>query len=1026
MRIPLLGVLAVALLSVTAAFFTTHAGEAVPESDVAVSRADLSATDLCGSVRKSVTRGGRAASRPMTAHPVQLSFTVAGSKLGFTVNAGSHTELYVDWGDGSFVRETSADGYFYNDHISGTNIRISGVSTIVSYICDPDDNCYIRSFDASGCPTLEELDLTNNMIPGTLDLSANQNLKKLNCSNNSLTCLKVSHKAVLTELDCSRNQLLFPRIDVPNGTRGIYSPQLTSFVFYNGSNGITSDIIYDKWMDELAPDVVSLKKPNGNTVSYTTDYKWYVNDTQQITSGFSQDAGKFKFSHSLLGKHVKCVMTNQHFKDKSGNLAELSVSAYVVPEAVSFTVTLDDSYNASTYSVDINDDAQYVFADSAKGEKREYSVRQASNAWAITSTQRRVIRYYAENVTSLTVTAGTIKALDISGLPDLQYLTVSGNPSLTALDLTGCTKLKEVHADGCALTSLVLPAAPSLTALDARGNKLKFSTVTQPEGFTAGDYRNQSDNTVTIDSPVRVGDAVDLTAEYVDARTVYTWTPAVTATVNAGAVTFGTDGIGRTTSAVITHPDYPGLRVPTTATTIEPADGVLTMTTSDSSGAFSFTLNQDAENVYVDYGSGFAAAGAGSNSGTLTGHTVRVYAENVTSLSVPSRNLTGLDVTRLASLQSLDISGNPALGMPDLSGNPSLTTLNCSRNDLTSLDVSGLTSLTALDARGNKLKFSTVTQPAGFTAGDYRDQSDNTVTMDSSVKVGDAVDLTAEYVDARTVYTWTPAVTATVNAGTVTFGEDARGKALTGEIRHPDYPGLTVPVAGLSVLPGFEVDDGGLGVIAEPSDDLELETEDGDPISPDEVILKIVRLNDAQLAEERQALTASDYAIGETDCMDGYEITLVTHSGKRVYVVGGAGIRITLPYGRLTPDGFTFVLYHHSAAVGLEVIPHDTRTQGLAFTGLDFSPYFFVATPIAQEQPGSPSGGSEGKPDPSQNANGSEGEPAASQNTNGSETPGTGESALPLATALLLLLLSAGAIGAVSPKNDLRRRFLWR
>ena len=1042
-----MSVLALTVLSGTTVFFGTNAGKATSDSDVASSRSDLIRTNdptapvnANGNETGDAVRRGTVEPKPMQARTAHITFTSKGPDLGFLINAGTPSVVYVDWGDGNYVRETSSDGHYYKESVSGENIRISGETTITSFICYQSssdhihsDSSYMTVFDSSSCTMLEELDISSNLLVGTLDLTANEHLKKLNVSKNSLTGLKVSSKATLAEFDCSQNCLLFPNIDVPYGTQGSYSPQTLVFV-------VPQNTVYDTWMEELGPGTVLLKKANGSSVTKSTVYNWQFSNNQSVTSGITADNGKFKFAYSLLGKNLKCTMTNEHFKNTSGEPEPLTVSTTVVPGTVTFTLTLDDDYppknQTAQFIIGLNSDAQHVFVDFDNVDENRYKVREANNPFALVSERRRIIKYYAENVTSLTIPAGTVKAADLSGLTDLKSLTVSDNPSLTSLDLTGLTALETVRADGCGLTALTLPTAPHLTTLDASGNRLLFSTVRQPAGFTNGNYSNQNNAAIELATPVSVGEAIDLSTEYVDTGTVYTWTGGAAPTVNGGVVTFGTDDIGKTTAATITHPAYPGLTVRTTSTQIQPGAETFSMTSSADSGSFAFALNNDATKVYVDFGNGYVAKSGGHISGTLSGHAVKVYAENVTSLSAPSQNLTGMAIDGLTDLLSLDCSHNPALGLPVLSGNtalttlncsgngltaldtsalPHLTTLNCSDNVLTALDTSALPYLTTLDASGNQLLFSTVRQPAGFTNGDYSNQNNAPMEIAAAIRIRQTLDLSAEYVDADTVYTWTGGVAPTVTDGVVTFGTDDIGKTTAAAITHPAYPGLTVRTTSTQVKSIFMIDDGGIGVIAEPDDNIILETEDGHPIDIDDVILRIVHLNEAELTVERQAITDAGFSLGADNPLDGYDIQLVSRSGQRVRVVSEAGIRIILPYGTMTREGHTFVTYHNDTENGVEVIPCDALTQGVAFIGKRFSPYCFAAyAPDSGE--GNGSSGTDDTP------SGTDGGSAIGSNTGGpgKGSPGTGESAVAITVTLLLSLLSIAVIITVCLRE--RRR----
>ena len=248
-------------------------------------------------------------------------------------------------------------------------------------------------------------------------------------------------------------------------------------------------------------------------------------------------------------------------------------------------------------------------------------------------------------------------------------------------------------------------------------------------------------------------------------------------------------------------------------------------------------------------------------------------------------------------MKTLIAGDNPSLSSLDLSPCTKLVTVDVGDDGLTSLDTSALTALATLDASGNKLKFSTVTQPDGFTGGNYSNQDNDPIEIANPVKAGQEIDLSAEYVDGRSVYTWNPTVDFTCANGIISFGDNSRGKNITGTITHPDYSGLTVSVTGIRVMSGFEVDDDGSGVTAEPEDDITLEDADGNPIDIDDVIIRIRHLTADELASEKTAITAKGFVVTDDDTMDGYDISLVDRSGRPVKITGNAGIRIKFPYG---------------------------------------------------------------------------------------------------------------------------------
>ena len=1011
-RVSLLGLTMVMLMSAGVLFFNTHASEAVSGSDIQVSDSDTNQNELSKIV---VNRVDSAEPRPTLARTPNIVMTVKGSNgFGIYVNKGSQSTFYVDWGSGSYVKVTTdSNGYYFksgdlNGGASSNIVRISADFDIKQFSDQKGadtDHCYIYSFDASGCPNLEELDISGNGIVYTLDLSSNQKLKKLNCSNNQIQVLKLPHKQLLTEFDCSNNLLKPSSIDSIYGQKGTYVPQYSSSSDFDIS--ISSTAPYDVTYEELAPEnSITLTDTSGSSHKYYTTYKWYSDpgDTD-VTSSVNAGSGKALFTYDNIGKYYYCVIKNNHFKDMNGNVCEWKTSSMmIVPPTYTFAMTLDDSFPTGAFYVGINSTAKNVFVDYGNGHGY-YKRPSGDSVMAISASNVRYIRFYAENLTTITIPEGCIKELDLSNAGSLNNLTAKDNPSLATLDLTPCKKLVTVDVSGDGLTQLDLSGLTKLTTLDVSGNKLRFSGITKPASFKTGNYSNQNNGTIAVTNPVKAGHQIDFSAEYVDENSVYTWSNGANPTMNSGVAAFSTDNIGKTTACTITHPDYPGLQVKTKSTKVIPAAPVFTLTSGKDSGTFTFTLNNNAQKVYVDYGEGFVAKSAGTISGTLSGSTVKVYAENITSLSVPSMSLTGMDLSKLTSLEILNISGNPDLGMPDLSGNTALTSLNVSNNDLTSLDTSALAALQTLNASGNKLKFSTVTQPDGFTGGDYSNQDNEPIEITNPVKAGHKIDLSAEYVDERTVYTWNPEVGFQCADGMISFGDDAKGKTITGKITHPDYHGLEVNVTGIRVMPGFTIDDDGSGVTAEPEDDVTLEDIDGDPIDIDDVIIRIRHLTQDELAAEKAAITDKGYAVEENDTLDGYDISLVDRNGDHVSITSSAGIKITLPYGGIDRSTHSFTLYHNDTDNGIELIAFSSADEGIVFVGHRFSAYTFTASPKSTGNDDTSSDGDTTSSDGDTTS--PNGDNTGSDKTN---VPATGESHAMLSLAYLMLVISLAGV----------------
>jgi hypothetical protein len=97
------------------------------------------------------------------------------------------------------------------------------------------------------------------------------------------------------------------------------------------------------------------------------------------------------------------------------------------------------------------------------------------------------------NLTKLDLSGNLLTAINMTGLPQLQYLNLSFN-QLTALDVTGLTLLKNLDLSGNLLTAINMTGLPQLQYLNLSSNRLTALDVT---GLPQLQHLNLSNNQLT-------------------------------------------------------------------------------------------------------------------------------------------------------------------------------------------------------------------------------------------------------------------------------------------------------------------------------------------------------------------------------------------------------------------------------------------------------------------------------------------------------------------------------------------------
>ena len=455
-----------------------------------------------------------------------------------------------------------------------------------------------------------------------------------------------------------------------------------------------------------------------------------------------------------------------------------------------------------------------------------------------------------------------LKELDVSGLTALEILSCGFNPltelgasgltalisvfcygdpimgkgTLTSLNLSGCTALEDVDCFVNNLTMLDLTGCTALKQVRCYFNQLTFSTLPPPGAFEYNYGQSlgslgQANVVMSIDND----DTVDLSGEYLDGSTTYTWHYADGSIVDSslysgvnGVFTFAGLNAADIVYCKMTNVNFPGLILETTKVTIGVGSMKFNahdwnMVESQNLQAYAIwdTVDGEARLVKLDAGGEWFARGP------LTGRLDLSGCEFLTEVRVDYNQLTELDVSGCASLQilfcfdnpltKLNVSGCTALERLsvgsgqltelDVSSFTSLKFLSCGWNQLTELDVSKNTALEYLHCGYNQLTFSTLPATSSSTFI-YSPQA--LVPIALSLNSAGKLDLSVENVNGHTTYTWyyaggtTPAPVTEESPGVFSFTNLTSGDLAYCEMTNTDFPDLTLTTTEAEIFVGSQ------------------------------------------------------------------------------------------------------------------------------------------------------------------------------------------------------------------------------
>lgn len=287
-------------------------------------------------------------------------------------------------------------------------------------------NTKLDIFNVAGCPNLEELYASGSMIL-TLDISENNNLKKLVCNKTQLKTLKMPKAPQLEYIDIYNNHLLLDGIKK-------FAEELNDRTGLSEGTLILIDS-YEK--SELNPY-------DDETLHTLMDKNWAPYDYK---AGENEGLNPLRPSDMPLSPYVtdqpKIVLTS----DATSGQWDLQIE-------------MKNNDDKKSVWIDRNENGKY-------DEGEEVTVFNKSLHFPH---EAKVITVYG-NVLNFFCYANSLTALDISQCPNLEILDASDN-KLATIDLSKNGKLRALTLHGNMLTAVDLSYTPHLFRFYCNKNKL--------------------------------------------------------------------------------------------------------------------------------------------------------------------------------------------------------------------------------------------------------------------------------------------------------------------------------------------------------------------------------------------------------------------------------------------------------------------------------------------------------------------------------------------------------------------------
>ncbi|CAI2766187.1 T9SS type A sorting domain-containing protein [Flavobacterium collinsii] len=641
----------------------------------------------------------------------------------------------------------------------------------------------ISSLDLSKNTALEVALIGGNKLTA-LDVSNNKLLKTLSCSTNQIPSLDLSKNTALTFLNCGNNNLTSLNLQNGNNSNfvknvGIYFTNIegrsgsTYYPNFKGNANLSciqvDNIEYSNtnWSEIKDPEV-NYNALNCGLATTITDLAF---EDKLISLGIDTDGRNGAVLNSSINNVTSLDVSNSSIKNLTGlqgftalqtlnisnnlitkvdlsknsalktlNAASNSTLTCIMVANISATenwsVTKDPSASFSldcevyTLIPDSNFEdfliAQKIDRDGKNGKVKTENISQVKY---MNELRNRNIKDLTgiEGFTSLIqldVSNNPLTTLDVSKSQALTYLTADSN-SIQDINLSKNVNLTSLSLSSSQLTTLNLSKNVNLTSLSITGNKLKTLDLSQNTKLTRlSVYRGElisldlSKNTEltefnAFENQLRV---LDLSKNSKLTVIILSGNKLANLNIKNGANTLLTN------LDFTANPDLTCIQVDNAAYSNENWK-----TKKDQTAAFStdvcpvtvpYTLipdpkfetklislgiDKDGKNGKVATMNIVFLTSLNISNSEITDLTGLQDFSSLTSLDCSNNQLTVFDALKYKSLTSLNISKNK-LSASFFRASTSLTNLNISNNEFTNLDLSYFTNLTALSVSFNKLR----------------------------------------------------------------------------------------------------------------------------------------------------------------------------------------------------------------------------------------------------------------------------------------------------------------------------------
>lgn len=350
-------------------------------------------------------------------------------------------------------------------------------------------NTKLDIFNVAGCPNLEELYASGSLIL-TLDISENNNLKKLVCNKTQLKTLKMPKAPQLEYIDIHNNHLLLDGIkkfvQELNDRTGLAEGTLILIDSYEKSelNPYDDETLHAAMDKNWAPYDYKAGEKGGLNPLRPSDMPLspYVTDQPKIVLTSDATSGQWDLQIEMKNNDDKksvWIDRNENGKyDEGEEVTVFNKSLHFPHEAKVITVygnvlnffcyansltALDISQCPNLEILDASDNKLATIDLSKNGKLRALTLHGNMLTAVDLSYTPHLFRFYC-NKNKLT-------QLDLSKTPDLVQLRCGRN-ELTQLDVSMLTQLKYFDCTGNKLTTLDVTHSEDLTNLLCADNQL--------------------------------------------------------------------------------------------------------------------------------------------------------------------------------------------------------------------------------------------------------------------------------------------------------------------------------------------------------------------------------------------------------------------------------------------------------------------------------------------------------------------------------------------------------------------------